>query len=160
MSNPTEGYRFHHSMIRIKDPEKSVPFYRDGLGMKLIRKFDFEKANFSLLFLAYYDGEVPNEPNMEWIFGERLACVELTHNWGTEKQDGYPYANGNEDVGKGFGHLAIVVPDVYAACERLERMGYNIRRKPGPMMGVVNIAFVEDPDKYWIEIVENKPKNQ
>ncbi len=129
----TEGYRFLHTMIRVRDLEKSLDFYTRLLGMKELRRKDFETGRFTLAFVGYGD-EINN------------TVIELTHNW----DQGEDY-----ELGTGFGHLALAVPDIYGACTRLSVEGVNISRKPGPMKhGSTVIAFIEDPDGYKIELIE------
>ncbi|MAF89645.1 MAG: lactoylglutathione lyase [Bdellovibrionaceae bacterium] len=151
----TQGYVFNHTMLRIKDPEASNKFYQDVLGMSLVRKLDFEEWKFSLYFLAYLEeGEkVPSEEkaNAAYTFG-RQSVLELTHNWGTEKEDGAVYHDGNSDP-RGFGHICVSVPDIKKACERFEKLGVEFQKKLGEG-GMKNIAFIKDPDNYWIEIVQ------
>jgi lactoylglutathione lyase len=128
-------FRMLHTMIRVRDLDKSLDFYTRLLGMKLIRKKDYPTGEFTLAFVGYGDEE-------------RNTVIELTHNWPQKE----PYA-----IGSGFGHLAIGVPDVYGVCERLAREGVKIPRPAGPMKhGGSVIAFVEDPDGYKIELVERK----
>lgn len=123
--------RLLHAMIRVGDLDKSIAFYRDILGMKLLRRKDFPEGKFTLAFLGYGD-ESEN------------TVLELTHNWETT---GY-------DLGNGYGHIAIGVDDVYEACERIRNTGGNVVREPGPMMhGSTVISFVEDPDGYKIELL-------
>lgn len=152
----TEDFIFNQTMLRIRDPEKSVPFYRDVLGMTLLRKFDFPAGKFSLYFFAYVrDGDepVPEDPseNAVYVFRQK-ATLELTHNWGTESDADFAgYHSGNAEP-RGFGHIGISVPDVYAACERFEKLGVDFQKRPddGMMKG---LAFIKDPDGYWIEIL-------
>lgn len=126
-------FRFLHTMIRVKDVERSIDFYTRLLGMHVLRNTDFEGGRFTNVFVGYGD------ENSE-------AVVELTHNWDQEE----PYTHGS-----GFGHLAVGVPDIYATCAALEAEGVNIPRPPGPMKhGTTVIAFIEDPDGYKIELVE------
>ncbi|WGF89476.1 lactoylglutathione lyase [Marinivivus vitaminiproducens] len=136
MSAPaTPQFRYLHTMIRVKDLDKSLDFYTRLLGMKLLRKNDFPGGEFTLAFVGYGD-EADH------------TVVELTHNWGQEQ----PY-----DIGDGFGHLALGVPDIYGACETLRAEGVTISREPGPMKhGTTVIAFIEDPDGYKIELIERK----
>lgn len=156
----TSQYVFNQTMLRVRDPQRSIPFYRDVLGMTLLRQFDFPEHKFTLYFLAYVraeDGEVPTEPkaNTAFVF-RQAATLELTHNWGTETDETFVgYHNGNQDP-RGFGHIGISVPDVEAACERFERLGVTFVKRPqdGSMKG---LAFIRDPDGYWIEILS--PKN-
>lgn len=128
-------FRFLHTMIRVKDLDKSIDFYTRLLGMKLTRKTDYPSGEFTLAFIGY--GEESD-----------TTVIELTHNWGQEE----PY-----DLGNAFGHLAIGVPDIYGTCEQLEKEGVSIPRPPGPMKhGGSVIAFIEDPDGYKIELIERK----
>jgi lactoylglutathione lyase len=129
----TSGFRMLHTMIRVKDLDKSIDFYTRLLGMKLTRKTDYPSGEFTLAFVGYGDEA-------------ESTVIELTHNWGQET----PY-----DLGTGFGHLAIGVPDIYGVCETLEKEGVKIPRPPGPMKhGGSVIAFIEDPDGYKIELIE------
>lgn len=131
----TPEFRFLHTMIRVKDLDASIDFYTRHLGMKVLRRNDYPEGKFTLAFVGYGD-EKDN------------TVIELTHNWGQDE----PY-----DLGTGFGHLALAVPDIYAACEKMESEGVNIPRKPGPMKhGTTVIAFIEDPDGYKIELIERK----
>ena len=127
--------RLHHTMIRVKDLDKSMDFYTRLLGMKELRRTDFPTGKFTLAFVGYGD-----EVNS--------TVVELTHNWDQVE----PY-----EIGTGFGHLALGVPDIYGVCENLAKEGVSIPRPPGPMKhGSSVIAFIEDPDGYKIELVEKK----
>jgi lactoylglutathione lyase len=129
----TGKFRFLHTMIRVRDLDKSIDFYTRLLGMKLTRKTDYPSGEFTLAFIGY--GEESD-----------TTVIELTHNWGQEE----PY-----DLGNAFGHLAIGVPDIYGTCEQLEKENVNIPRPPGPMKhGGSVIAFIEDPDGYKIELIE------
>lgn len=151
----TGNYMFGHSMMRIKDPETSLDFYTRVLGMRLVRRFDFPEMKFTLYFLAMVpdDNDIPEDAGKRatWAFSHK-AMLELTHNWGTEDDDNVSYHSGNEEP-KGFGHLGFTVPDVYKACERLEKLGIEFVKKvdAGKMQG---IAFVKDPDGYWVEILQ------
>ena len=151
----TQKYVFNHTMLRIKDPKASLNFYTRVLGMKLVRKLDFAEWKFSLYFLAYVpegtDVPTENEANARYAFG-REAVLELTHNWGTEEQETTPYHNGNTEP-RGFGHICISVPDIQQACARFESLGVNFQKRLGEG-GMKNIAFVKDPDQYWIEVVQ------
>ena len=129
----TNKFRLLHTMIRVKDLDKSLDFYTRLLGMKMTRKTDYPSGEFTLAFVGYGDET-------------ESTVVELTHNWGQKE----PY-----DLGTGFGHLAIAVPDIYGVCEMLEKEGVKIPRAPGPMKhGGSVIAFIEDPDGYKIELIE------
>ena len=135
MSNSADNgkYRLLHTMIRVKNLDKSIDFYTRLLGMKLTRKTDYPSGEFTLAFVGYGDES-------------ETAVIELTHNWGQKE----PY-----DLGNAFGHLAIGVPDIYGTCKELEKEGVKIPRPPGPMKhGGSVIAFIEDPDGYKIELIE------
>ena len=126
-------YRMAHTMIRVRDLETSLDFYTRILGMKVLRRKDYPDGKFTNTFVGYG----PEDSH---------AAIELTHNWGREE----PY-----DLGNGWGHVALEVPDVYATCEALQEAGAKITRPPGPMKhGTRVIAFVEDPDGYKIELLE------
>ncbi len=131
--NATEGYRLLHAMIRVRDLDHSLDFYTRLLGMNVLRKKDFPGGRFTLAFVGYGD-EIDH------------TVVELTHNW--DQEEAY-------DIGTGFGHLAIAVPDIHSTCDRLAAEHVSIPRPPGPMKhGTTVIAFIEDPDGYKIELVE------
>jgi lactoylglutathione lyase len=152
----TQDYRLNQTMLRIKDPETSIKFYADVLGMTLIEKFDFPTMSFSLYFLGYDNSFVTpmpesREERVMWLFAQP-ALLELTHNWGTETDADFAgYHNGNSEP-RGFGHIGISVPDVYEACERFEAAGVRFVKRPddGSMKG---LAFIQDPDGYWIEVL-------
>ncbi|PSN75553.1 lactoylglutathione lyase-like protein [Corynespora cassiicola Philippines] len=151
MATDTSKYKLNHSMIRVKDPKRSVEFY-EFLGMKLINKLPNPDAKFDLYFLAYDSPKALSHGN-HWT--DREGIVELTHNYGTENDPNYKIANGNTDP-RGFGHLCISVDNIQAACQRLEDAGYKFQKKltDGKMR---QIAFVLDPDGYWIEVIGRKP---
>ncbi len=152
----TQDFILSQTMLRVRDPEKSVAFYRDVMGMTLLNRFDFAEMKFSLYFMAYLrpeDGPIPEDKiaRAEFTFRQK-AAIELTHNYGTESDDSFQgYHSGNE-APRGFGHIGVTVPDVYAACERFERLGVDFVKRPddGTMKG---LAFIKDPDGYWIEIL-------
>lgn len=151
----TKDFIMQQTMYRIKDPKRSLEFYTKVLGMRLLQKFDFPTMSFSLYFMGYENPEdIPKDrtERTKWMF-TRKATIELTHNWGTENDEGEVYHNGNKDP-RGFGHIGLHVPDVYKACERFEKMGVEFVKKPddGKMKG---LAFVKDPDGYWIEILSS-----
>jgi len=129
------NYRMLHTMIRVLDLDKSLAFYTGPMGMKLLRKRDVPDGKYSLAFVGY--GEEPEH-----------CVVELTHNWDQAK----PY-----ELGSGFGHLAIGVPDVYGVCDEITKAGGKVTRAPGPVkFGTTVIAFVEDPDGDTIELSARK----
>src|SRR5574341_1175224 len=126
--------RILHTMLRVGDMQRSVRFYTDVLGMKLLRTTDRPEQKYSLAFVGYGSEE-------------SSAVLELTYNYGVERYD----------LGTAFGHVAISVPDVAAACERVRKGGGKVTREPGPVKGGTTvIAFVEDPDGYKIEFIERK----
>jgi len=135
--------QFNHTMIRVKDPKVSLQFYTEILGMDLLSEKNM--GDFTLYFLGY--GQ--NTGSLT----EREGILELTHNHGTEKDPSFQgYASGNTEPGRGFGHIAITVDNLEQACERFERLGVAFKKKPsdGKMK---HIAFILDPDGYWIEIL-------
>ena len=133
MEKSESRYRMLHTMLRVKDLTKSISFYTETLGMQLIRKQDFPDGKFTLAFVGY-GAEDSN------------TVIELTHNW--DQYDSY-------DLGEGYGHIALGVPDIQSTCKDLRAAGANIVREPGPMKhGTTVIAFVEDPDGYKIELIE------
>ena len=150
----TTGFVLNQTMLRIKDPSRSIPFYRDVLGMTLLDRFDFPDMEFSLYFMGYPTEVIPTDRSAraKWIF-DQPALLELTHNHGTESDTSSSYHDGNSEP-RGFGHIGISVPDVYAACDRLESLGVEFVKRPdeGSMKG---LAFVKDPDGYWIEVLSS-----
>ena len=127
------AYRLAHTMIRVSDLEKSLDFYTRLLGMQVLRRADYPDGKFTNTFVGY--GPEESHP-----------AIELTHNW----EQATPY-----DKGNGWGHLALEVPGIYEACEKLRAAGVRITREPGPMKhGTRVIAFIEDPDGYKIELIE------
>ncbi len=133
MAEQPRKMRMLHTMLRVRNLDKSLDFYTRLLDMKLVRRKDFETGRFTLAFVGY--GEESD-----------TTVLELTHNWDQEE----PY-----ELGTAFGHLAIGVPNIYETCEALEKEGVSIPRPPGPMKhGSTVIAFIEDPDGYKIELIE------
>lgn len=124
--------RLLHTMIRVGDLDRSIEFYTGMLGMQLIRRQDYPEGRFTLAFVGY-------GPESE------TAVIELTHNWDTN----------HYDLGEGYGHIALAVPDAAAACDAIRARGGKVVREAGPMKhGTTVIAFVEDPDGYKIELIE------
>ena len=124
--------RILHTMIRVGDLDRSIAFYTEVLGMKLLRRTDYPEGRFTLAFVGY--GEE-----------SETAVLELTHNWDTQAYD----------LGNGFGHVALAVPDAYAAYDAIRARGGKVVREAGPMKhGTTVIAFVEDPDGYKIELIQ------
>jgi lactoylglutathione lyase len=151
----SDGFTLNHCMLRVKDPAVSLAFYTRIFGMRLLRKLDFAEMRFSLYFLhRAQEGEAVPEDVGErtaWTFAQR-GILELTHNWGTEGQSGFKYHDGNAQP-QGFGHICFSVPDLDAAIRWLDenQLTYVKRPEQGKMR---DVAFVKDPDGYWIEIVE------
>jgi lactoylglutathione lyase len=127
--------RILHTMLRVGDLERSIQFYTEVLGMRLLRRRDFPDGKFTLAFLGY--GEESES-----------SVLELTYNWGVEKYE----------LGTAYGHIAIEVDDVYRACEDVKKRGGKVAREAGPMKhgGTTVIAFIEDPDGYKIELIQRK----
>ena len=153
----TTGFVFNHTMLRIKDPRASLDFYTRVLGFSLVRQNDFPEAAFSLYFLAIVDpAGIPGDETQRkaWVAGLQ-GVLELTHNHGTESEDGPVYHDGNSEP-RGFGHICVSVPDVRAACERFEALGVPFQKRltDGRMK---EIAFIKDPDGYWVEIIQPTP---
>ena len=126
--------RLLHTMLRVNNLDESLKFYCEGLGMKLLRKHDFPGGEFTLAFVGYGDEK-------------DAAVIELTFNWGTSKYE----------LGSAYGHVAIGVDDIYRACADLKQKGVKVVREPGPMKhGTTPIAFIEDPNGYKIELIQQK----
>ena len=151
----TRGFVFNHSMLRVKDPKVSLAFYSHVLGMRVLRKLDFPEMKFSLYFLAKLEEgrEVPQDvgERTQWTFRQQ-GILEFTHNWGTEDQPDFRYHDGNAQP-QGFGHICFSVPDLDAAIRWLDSHGVSFVKRPeqGKMR---DVAFIRDPDGYWIEIIE------
>lgn len=126
--------RILHTMLRVGDLDRSIRFYTELLGMKLLRQKDYPDGRFTLAFIGYGD-ESAN------------TVIELTHNWDT----------GSYDLGTGYGHIALEVDDVYKATEEISRRGGKVLRDAGPMnAGTTIISFIEDPDGYPVELIGKK----
>jgi lactoylglutathione lyase len=126
--------RILHTMLRVGDLERSIRFYTEVLGMRELRRRDYPDGRFTLAFVGYQDES-------------EGAAIELTHNWDTATYD----------LGDGFGHVALAVDDAAAACARIRERGGKVVREAGPMKhGSTVIAFVEDPDGYKIELIEQR----
>jgi lactoylglutathione lyase len=124
--------RLLHTMIRVGDLERSIKFYTEVLGMRVLRSKDYPDGRFTNTFVGYQDES-------------QAAVLELTHNWDTKSYD----------LGNGYGHVAIAVEDAYKACDEIRKRGGKVTREAGPMKhGTTVIAFVEDPDGYKIELIQ------
>mmetsp|Transcript_88622 Transcript_88622/g.177189 ORF Transcript_88622/g.177189 Transcript_88622/m.177189 type:complete len:382 (-) Transcript_88622:170-1315(-) len=150
----TKKYINQQTMLRIKDPEKSLSFYEGVLGMSLLKQYDFPQWKFSLYFMGYCPPEdIPScGPERTRHLLKQRGTLELTHNHDSEEA----FADGNEDPFRGFGHIGLTVPDVYAACERFERLQVPFRKKPDEG-GMKGLAFIKDPDGYSVEILASTP---
>jgi lactoylglutathione lyase len=126
--------RILHTMLRVGDLDKSIAFYTEVLGMKLLRRNDYPGGKFTLAFVGY-QAEAEG------------AVLELTYNWGVEKYD----------IGTAYGHIAIEVEDAYKTCELVKQRGGKVISEAGPMKhGTTILAFIEDPDSYKIEFIQRK----
>lgn len=126
--------RILHTMLRVGDLDRSLRFYTEVLGMRLLRRKDYPDGKFTLAFVGYSEES-------------EGAVLELTFNWGADKYE----------LGNAYGHIAIAVDDAYKACEEVKRRGGKVTRDAGPMKhGTTVIAFVEDPDGYKIELIERE----
>ncbi|MBY6197995.1 lactoylglutathione lyase [Vibrio hangzhouensis] len=126
--------RILHTMLRVGDLDKSISFYTDVIGMKLLRKNENTEYKYTLAFLGFGDES-------------EGAVIELTYNWGVT----------DYDLGSAYGHIAIGVDDIYRTCDAIKDAGGNVTREPGPVKGgTTEIAFVKDPDGYMIELIQNK----
>ncbi|KAL3652992.1 hypothetical protein CASFOL_002673 [Castilleja foliolosa] len=155
LDEATKDYFLQQTMLRVKDPKVSLDFYSRIMGMSLLKRLDFPEMKFTLYFLGYEDtSKAPSDPveRTSWTFGQK-AVLELTHNWGSETDPDFKgYHNGNSDP-RGFGHIGITVDNVHKACKRFESLGVEFVKKPEDGK-IKDIAFVKDPDGYWIEIFD------
>lgn len=126
--------RILHTMLRVGDLDRSLKFYTEVLGMRVLRRKDYPDGKFTLAFVGYADES-------------ETAVLELTYNWGVDKYE----------LGTAFGHIAIGVVDIYKTCDDIKQRGGKIVREPGPMKhGSTVIAFVEDPDGYRVELIQGR----
>jgi lactoylglutathione lyase len=154
----TDGYVFNHTMLRVKDVAKSLDFYTRVLGFVPVHQHDFPEAKFTIYYLVLGAdrAQIPDDDaaRLRWVLGLG-GVLELTYNYGTEQDASFHYHNGNSEP-RGFGHLCVSVPDVDAACARFEALGVTFQKRltDGRMR---HIAFIKDPDDYWIEILQPTP---
>ncbi|SHO58215.1 lactoylglutathione lyase [Vibrio quintilis] len=126
--------RILHTMLRVGDLDRSIGFYTQVMGMKLLRKSENTEYKYTLAFLGYGDES-------------EGAVIELTYNWGVSEYD----------LGNAYGHIAIGADDIYATCEAIKASGGNVTREPGPVKGgTTHIAFIKDPDGYMVELIQNR----
>ena len=126
--------RVLHTMLRVGDLDRSIKFYTEVLGMQVLRRNDYPDGKFTLAFVGYGSEE-------------EGAVIELTYNWGVDKYE----------LGTAYGHIALAVPDAYAACAEIKARGGKVVREAGPMKhGTTVIAFVEDPDGYKVELIQRE----
>ena len=151
----TRGYVFNHTMIRVKDLARSLDFYTRVLGFTPVHRQDFPDGAFTIVYLVLVPDPsvIPDDDaqRLSWVLGQP-GVLELTHNHGTEHDEAFHYHHGNAEP-RGFGHLCVSVPDVEAACARFEAMDVTFQKRltDGRMK---HIAFIRDPDDYWIEILQ------
>ncbi|EKO3657208.1 lactoylglutathione lyase [Vibrio metschnikovii] len=126
--------RILHTMLRVGDLDRSIEFYTQVMGMKLLRKNENTEYKYTLAFLGYGDES-------------EGAVIELTYNWGVA----------DYEMGNAYGHIAIGVDDIYTTCDTIKTAGGNVTREPGPVKGgSTHIAFIKDPDGYMVELIQNK----
>ncbi|RTE82312.1 hypothetical protein BHE90_003164 [Fusarium euwallaceae] len=147
-------YTMNHTMIRVKDAQKSLKYYKDVLGMSLFRTLENPNAGFNLYFLGYPGDQPFIEGQNQTNVAHREGLLELTWNYGTENDENFSYHDGNKEP-QGFGHICISVDNLESACQRFEDLNVNWKKRltDGRMK---NVAFLLDPDGYWIEIVQNE----
>ncbi|MGG1355105.1 lactoylglutathione lyase [Psychrobacter pacificensis] len=156
ISTQTTGFTFNHTMLRVKDPAKSLAFYTGVLGMTLLAVKKFPDMEFDLYFLAKLtESERENLPagdDLEIFAFRQRGILELTHNYGTETKADFSYHDGNQDP-QGFGHICFNVPNLADAVAWFDKNNVEFKKRPedGSMK---NIAFIKDVDGYWIEIVQ------
>ena len=156
ISAQTSGFTFNHTMLRVKDPAKSLEFYTGVLGMTLLAVKKFPEMGFDLYFLAKLTESerenLPSGADLEIFAFRQRGILELTHNYGTESQADFSYHDGNSEP-QGFGHICFSVPNLADAVAWFDKNNVEFKKRPedGSMK---NIAFIKDVDGYWIEIVQ------
>ncbi len=156
---PTSDFVFNHTMLRVKDIRRSLEFYTQVLGFTVVRDAHFPQAKFSLYFLILDPEEAARAPSdaterRSWL-AKLKGVLELTHNHGTEDDPNFAYHDGNSEP-RGFGHICVSTSDIRAACTRFEELGVPFQKRLGEG-GMKEIAFIKDPDGYWIEIIQPTP---
>jgi lactoylglutathione lyase len=154
------GYQFNHTMVRVKDLQKSIDFYTRILGFVPVHEDKNDDAAFTIVYLIRAPlATIPDDDaeRKTWLLSQ-TGVLELTYNHGTEKDPDFHYHNGNDEP-QGYGHICISVPDVRAACERFEKLNVSFQKRltDGRMK---QIAFIKDPDSYWIEILQPTPLDE
>ena len=155
-------FQWHHTLLRIKDPKVSVPFYEEHFGFTLLHKMEMKEMKFDIYFLAIltpgektkWESLTPGSPEAhDAVWNYKRVSIALGHNHGSETDEKFEVNTGNVEPHRGFGHIAVFAKDVYATCEDLEKKGCKFQKKPdeGNMKG---LAFVKDPDGYWVEIIK------
>lgn len=141
----------NHTCIRVKDPKVSVKFYTESFGMKLLGQKDFPDMKFSLYFLAFPRPDFPRDKDGNITIFGMPGVLELTHNWGSESDPDFKVNNGNEEPHRGYGHICITTKDIQSSCAELEKLNVNFKKRlvDGRQK---DIAFVLDPDNYWVEL--------
>lgn len=159
IADEARNFVFNHTMLRIKDPVKSLEFYTGVLGMTLLRHSRYPDAKFDLYFLAQLtDDEKESLPEdideLSDFVSRQRGILELTHNYGTEEDTDFSYHNGNSEP-RGFGHICFAVPDLEKAVAWFDKNNVVFQKRPedGTMK---DIAFIKDPDGYWVEIIQIK----
>ncbi len=154
-SSATAGFVFNHTMLRVKDLDASLDFYTRVLGFTPIDRREFPQGAFTLQFLALGvdPASIPSDDQARrnWMAGQP-GLLELTHNHGTETDPSFAYHDGNREP-RGFGHICVAVPDIVAACGRFDELGVTFQKRLGEG-GMKSIAFIKDPDGYWVEIIQ------
>mmetsp|Transcript_14794 Transcript_14794/g.35764 ORF Transcript_14794/g.35764 Transcript_14794/m.35764 type:complete len:288 (+) Transcript_14794:1617-2480(+) len=163
----TEDFIMQQTMLRVKDPVKSLEFYCDVLGFRLVMYLEFPQYGFNVYFVCPSNAaDIPEGQAAQWEYCMNTpGTIELTWNYGSESEEGPVYNTGNADstgthdgqkIKGGFGHIGITVPDVYEACERFKKLGCTFHKTPNAG-GMKGLAFIKDPDGYLVEVLPRGP---